>query len=159
LIDDNFLATERDRLRMLEGVKLSRRLARGSVFGRFQAGELIPGDAVADDALLEVVAANLATYGHPTSTVPMGGANDPRAVVDSRGAVRGLSNIRVVDASIIPEIPSTVRISPRSWSLNGSSASCTGSDRGFSLPPCTHSQRTAAIGVNADLPVGAVAQH
>ena len=38
-----------------------------------------------------------------TSTVPMGGANDPRAVVDSRGAVRGLSNIRVVDASIIPD--------------------------------------------------------
>ena len=108
LIDNNFLATERDQARMLEGVKLSRRLARGSVFGPLQAGELIPGDAVGDDQLLEVVAANLATYAHPTSTVPMGGANDPRAVVDSRGAVRGLSNIRVVDASIIPEIPSTV---------------------------------------------------
>jgi choline dehydrogenase len=107
-IDNNFLATERDQLRMLEGVKLSRRLARGTVFGPLQAGELIPGDAVGDDKLLEVIAANLATYGHPTSTVPMGGANDPRAVVDSLGAVRGLSNLRVVDASIIPEVPSTV---------------------------------------------------
>ena len=73
-IDNNFLATERDQLRMLEGVRLSRRLARGSVFGPLQAGELIPGDAVGDDTLLEVIAANLATYGHPTSTVPMGGA-------------------------------------------------------------------------------------
>lgn len=108
VIDNNFLDTERDRARMLEGVKLSRRLARGPVFGPLQAGELIPGDAVGDDNLLDVIIANLATYGHPTSTAPMGAYDDPSAVVDSRGAVRGLSNIRVVDASIIPENPSTV---------------------------------------------------
>jgi choline dehydrogenase len=108
LIDNNFLATERDQLRMLEGVKVSRRLARNSVFDPLLAGELIPGDAVGDEALREVIAANLATYGHPTSTVPMGGATDPAAVVDSVGAVRGLQNLRVVDASIIPEVPSTV---------------------------------------------------
>ena len=108
LIDNNFLATERDRLRMLEGVKVSRRLARSPVFGPLQAGELIPGEAVRDEALPEVIAANLATYGHPTSTVPMGGATDPEAVVDSAGAVRGLQSLRVVDASIIPRVPSTV---------------------------------------------------
>jgi choline dehydrogenase len=108
VIDNNFLATERDRQRMVEGVTLSRRLARNSVFGPIQAGELIPGDAVKDEALPDVVAANLATYGHPTSTAPMGDARDPWAVVDSAGAVRGLSNLRVVDASIIPRIPSTV---------------------------------------------------
>jgi choline dehydrogenase len=108
LIDNNFLATERDQLRILEGVKVSRRLARSAVFGPLQAGELIPGDAIRDEALPEVIAANLATYGHPTSTVPMGGATDPAAVVDSVGAVRGLQNLRVVDASIIPRVPSTV---------------------------------------------------
>jgi choline dehydrogenase len=108
LIDNNFLATERDQLRMLEGVKVSRRLAGSSVFGPLQAGELIPGDAVPDDALPEAIATNLATYGHPTSTVPMGGPTDPAAVVDSFGAVRGLRNIRVADASIIPRVPSTV---------------------------------------------------
>ena len=108
LIDNNFLATERDQLRMLEALKLSRRLARSPVFGPLQAGELIPGDAVRDEALPEVIAANLATYGHPTSTVPMGGASDPAAVVDSAGVVRGLHNLRVVDASVIPHVPSTV---------------------------------------------------
>jgi choline dehydrogenase len=108
LIDNNFLATERDQLRILEGVKVSRRLARSPVFGPLQAGELIPGDAVHDETLPGVIAANLATYGHPTSTVPMGGATDPAAVVDAVGAVRGVQNLRVVDASIIPRVPSTV---------------------------------------------------
>jgi choline dehydrogenase len=108
LIDNNFLATERDQLRILEGVKVSRRLAHSSVFGPLQAGELIPGDAVPDDALPEAIAANLATYGHPTSTVPMGSPGDPAAVVDSLGCVRGLQNLRVADASIIPRVPSTV---------------------------------------------------
>ena len=37
------------------------------------------------------IAGNLAVYGHPTSTVPMGGSVDPQAVVDSVGTVRGVS--------------------------------------------------------------------
>ena len=78
------------------------------MFAPFTAGEMIPGDAVADDALPEVIAGNLAVYGHPTSTVPMGGPGNPSAVVDAVGAVQGLTGLRVVDASIIPEIPSTV---------------------------------------------------
>jgi choline dehydrogenase len=55
-----------------------------------------------------VIAGNLAIYGHPTSTVPMGGPGNAAAVVDAVGAVNGLTGLRVVDASIIPEIPSTV---------------------------------------------------
>jgi choline dehydrogenase len=109
IIDNNFLATERDRRRMLEGVKLSRAIARNPVFAPFTAGELIPGDSVADDdTLVEVILGNLAVYGHPTSTVPMGGPDDRWAVVDSLGVVKGLAGIRVVDASIMPEVPSTV---------------------------------------------------
>jgi choline dehydrogenase len=60
-----------------------------------------------DDALAQVIAANLAVYGHPTSTAPMGGSGDPWAVVDSVGAVKGVSGLRVADASIIPEVPSS----------------------------------------------------
>jgi choline dehydrogenase len=93
---------------MLEGVRLGRAIARDPVFAPFVAAELAPGDAVADDdTLAQVIAANLAVYGHPTSTAPMGGPGDPWAVVDSVGAVKGLRGLRVADASIIPEVPSS----------------------------------------------------
>jgi choline dehydrogenase len=108
VIDNNYLGTERDARRMLEGVRLARAIARNEVFAPFAAGEIIPGDAVSDDALPEVIASNLAVYGHPTSTVPMGGPAEPWAVVDAVGTVKGLAGLRVVDASIIPEVPSTV---------------------------------------------------
>jgi choline dehydrogenase len=89
VIDTNYLATERDQARMLEGVKLSRRLARSAVFGALQVGELIPGDAVTDENLPDVIAANLATYGHPTSTAPMGGADGAGGGVCGLGGLSG----------------------------------------------------------------------
>ena len=109
LIDCNFLATGRDARRMLEGVKLARDAARSPYLASLIAGELTPGDAVADDsALAAFIAGNVSTYYHPTSTAPMGGPADPQAVVDPVGAVMGTSRLRVVDASIIPDTPSTV---------------------------------------------------
>jgi choline dehydrogenase len=108
LIDPNYLGTERDAARLLEGVKLGRAIAANPEFAKFVAAELTPGESVTDDAALaEVIAAYVAVYGHPTSTAPMGGADDPWAVVDSVGAVRGVAGLRVVDASIIPEVPSS----------------------------------------------------
>ena len=108
LIDPNYLGTSRDTRRLLEAVKLGRAIARNPVFAPFIAGELTPGDAVADDgALAQAIAASPAVYGHPTSTAPMGGPGDPWAVVDSVGAVKGVSGLRVADASIIPEVPSS----------------------------------------------------
>ena len=47
-----------------------------------------------------VIEANIASYGHPCATAPMG------AVVDPTGAVRGIANLRVIDASILPRVPS-----------------------------------------------------
>jgi choline dehydrogenase len=108
VIDDNYLGTERDVRRMVEGVRISRAIGRLEPFASVTAGEILPGDAVSDDDLTDVVVGNLQVYGHPTSTAPMGGPKDPYGVVDSVGAVKGLSSLRVVDASIIPEIPSTV---------------------------------------------------
>ena len=109
LIDDNYLGTDRDRRRMLEGVKLARDLARDPALAPYLAGRLIPAELPDEDEdLIRFIQSNLAVYGHPTSTAPMGGPGDPWAVVDSRGAVNGLDALRVVDASIIPHVPSTV---------------------------------------------------
>ena len=105
-IDCNFLAEDRDARRMLEGVKLTRKLGRNPALAQFIELEIIPGDAVGDDQLADAIASNLASYGHPTATAPMGGPQDPWAVVDSHGAVKGIDGLRVVDASIMPVVPS-----------------------------------------------------
>jgi choline dehydrogenase len=110
-INCNFLAEGRDLRRMLEGVRLARRIGRNAALARFLELEIIPGDAVGDDQLEDVVTSNLASYGHPTATAPMGGPDHPWAVVDSRGAVKGIRGLRVVDASIMPVVPS-VAINP-----------------------------------------------
>jgi choline dehydrogenase-like flavoprotein len=52
------------------------------------------------------IVASVAAYLHPTSTVLMGADSDPTAVVDAWGNVRGIEALRVVDASILPDIPS-----------------------------------------------------
>jgi choline dehydrogenase len=110
-IDCNFLAEGRDLRRMLEGVRLARRIGRNPTLARFLELEILPGNAVTDDQLEAAVTSNLASYGHPVASAPMGGGDDPWAVVDTRGAVKGLSALRVVDASIVPVVPS-VAINP-----------------------------------------------
>jgi choline dehydrogenase len=118
-IDCNFLSVDRDARRMLEGVKLARRLGRHPALAQFLELELMPGEGVADEQLADVIAANLASYGHPVATAPMGGPQDPWAVVDSNGAVKGIDGLRVVDASIMPVVvsvalnPTTIMIAER----------------------------------------------
>jgi choline dehydrogenase len=118
-IDCNYLHEGRDARRMLEGVKLARKIGRNPALAQFLELEILPGDAVGDDQLAEVIASNLASYGHPVATAPMGGPEDRWAVVDSHGAVKGIDGLRVVDASIMPVVvsvalnPTTIMIAER----------------------------------------------
>ncbi|WP_130178990.1 GMC family oxidoreductase [Cryobacterium sp. SO1] len=106
-IDLNLLSTPHDRSRMLEGVKLSRRIASNPIFAGISELEMMPGAGVqTDEDLAQVIGEQLASYAHPTSTAPMGAAGDPWAVVDAAGAVLGLRSLRVIDASIMPFVPS-----------------------------------------------------
>lgn len=103
----NFFQERRDLRRMLEAVRLSRRIGRTAPFSDLIDSEMMPGEDVPDDAALEkAVVAAVDGYAHPTSTVRMGVASDPTAVVDGNGKVRGVQGLHVVDASIMPEIPS-----------------------------------------------------
>jgi choline dehydrogenase len=108
LIDSNYLGTGRDGRRAMEAFTIGRTISRQADFARVTAGELIPGPSVTDDDAARHVFHSLAPYGHPTSTAPMGSDVMPWTVVDTVGAVRGVERLRVVDASIIPEVPSTV---------------------------------------------------
>ena len=107
VIDLNLLAAPRDRSRMLEGLKLSRGIGLSKAFSAVSAQEIRPGEEVKDDAdLRQALDEQIASFQHATSTVPMGGDNDEWAVVDGTGAVRGVPNLRVIDASILPAVPS-----------------------------------------------------
>jgi choline dehydrogenase len=107
VIDLNLLATPRDRSRMLEGMKLSRGIGLGKVFGAVADSELSPGKQIQGDADLQrAIDEQVTSFQHATSTVPMGGDSDGWAVVDGAGAVRGIGNLRVIDASILPAVPS-----------------------------------------------------
>jgi 5-(hydroxymethyl)furfural/furfural oxidase len=61
--------------------------------------------AADDDALAEHIRQNVAGTFHPVGTCRMGAINDRDAVVDTAGRVRGISGLRVVDASIMPTVP------------------------------------------------------
>lgn len=103
-IDLNFLAEASDRARLLEGVKLARKLGHSAPLSPLVHSELAPGIQAEDEAAIErSIRDTLDTYHHPTSTVPMGRDGDTRAVLDLECRVRGLQGLRVVDASIFPD--------------------------------------------------------
>jgi 5-(hydroxymethyl)furfural/furfural oxidase len=58
-----------------------------------------------DDALAEHIRDNVAGMFHVAGSCRMGAASDPNAVVDGAGRVRGFEGLRVVDASIMPNVP------------------------------------------------------
>lgn len=107
IIRFNFFQEPSDLRRMVEAVRMSRRIGRTAPFRDVVEFEMTPGKDVQDDAALEkAIIASVDGYSHPTSSVPMGGADDPGAVVDANGAVRGVDALHVVDASIMPDIVS-----------------------------------------------------
>jgi 5-(hydroxymethyl)furfural/furfural oxidase len=76
------------------------------VFGRLTGRRIDLAELVNDKAALaDYVRDNVAGTFHVCGTCRMGREDDPDAVVDNSGRVRGLSGLRVVDASIMPAVP------------------------------------------------------
>lgn len=105
-IHPNYLATDHDIAEARLGVRLLREIARTRPLADIIVEELLPGPAVADDeALFADFRARADTVYHPTSTCRMG--PDPRSsVVDARLRVHGIGGLRVIDASIFPQVTS-----------------------------------------------------
>ncbi|MDJ0699633.1 MAG: GMC family oxidoreductase N-terminal domain-containing protein [Woeseiaceae bacterium] len=105
IIDLNLLDDEADRRTMLAGAKLLRAILARPELKSGNARELVPGPGVAsDEELWDLIASRLGTAYHPVGTCRMGNADDPRCVVDPSLRVIGLENVRVADASVMPEI-------------------------------------------------------
>ena len=97
----NYLATERDRRVMVEGLKLARRIVNAPPLRDYVADEYRPGAKVqSDDEWLAYCREIGETVFHPTSTCRMG------KVVDEKLKVLGVDGLRVIDASVIPVVPS-----------------------------------------------------
>ena len=108
-IHPGHLRHEDDRSRMAEAVIEARRIARTAAMASIATGpELSPGPAVADDdldALESWITRGVGTFHHPVGTCSIGPDPGTGAVVDARGAVHGLDDLYVADASIMPRIP------------------------------------------------------
>jgi choline dehydrogenase len=105
VIDPNYFSDSADVKVALAGVRLARRIAGAPALKRFPLGaEVMPGaDLTADGELESYCRAMAETCYHPAGTCKMG--SDPMAVVDPEFRVRGIAGLRVVDASVFPELP------------------------------------------------------
>ena len=101
----NYLATEVDRTANVEGLKILRKILQAPALKSYVTEEVEPGVKVStDEELLNFCRQRGSTVYHPTSTCRMG--SDALAVVDQRLRVRGIEGLRVVDASIMPDLVS-----------------------------------------------------
>jgi choline dehydrogenase len=107
VIQPNYLAAESDRRVLLAGMKLARRLLHSKALSKYYDREDFPGDqAQSDEDLMTAAKQRGTTTFHLMGTCRMAPDSDPTAVVDDQLRVRGLEGLRVVDASIMPTMPS-----------------------------------------------------
>jgi len=106
VIRPNYFSDPEDLRVLREGVKSLRRIFAQPAFDRYRGIELAPGPLVQTDTEIEAwLRATADTVFHPVGSCKMG--NDPMAVVDQNLKVHGIDNLRIVDASIMPRMPSS----------------------------------------------------
>jgi choline dehydrogenase-like flavoprotein len=90
---------------MRRGLRMIRELVASENLRSFAGEELSPGSAAQTDEALDAhVRATMGTVHHPIGTCKMGADSDDNAVVDGNLRVRGIENLRVVDASVMPDL-------------------------------------------------------
>ncbi len=104
-IKANYLSVEADRIAIREGVKRVRELFRQPAFADYRGDETVPGTQVQTDAEIDAFVRRTAgSIYHPVGTCRMG--VDQESVVDEELRVRGIDGLRVVDASVMPNLVS-----------------------------------------------------
>ena len=101
----NYLSTDSDKKIAIDSIKVARKIADANSLKKYILEEYVPGPAFeSDEELLEAAKNNSQSIYHPVGTCKMG--NDIDSVVDEKLKVHGVSGLRVVDASIMPELVS-----------------------------------------------------
>lgn len=99
----NYLEAHHDRRELVEGVRRARELVAAPAFDQFRGEEMLIGAGAQTDAEIEsALLASIETDYHPCGTCRMGVDDD--AVVDGEMRVQGVEGLRVVDASVMPQI-------------------------------------------------------
>lgn len=111
-IEERMLSDERDLVRLRDGVRRTCAFARHRAFDRIaESMELHdwpgvgPDAALPDDAIDDWMRATVADTWHLVGTCRMGAPDDPRTVVDPECRVLGVEGLRVIDGSVMPEVP------------------------------------------------------
>ena len=105
-LDFGCLSDPRDLARLRDAVRRCVQIFEHPAFGDLLAGRVSPTDEdlASDDALDAWIRERVGIAGHVSVTCRMGPASDPTAVVDQYCRVHGLEGLRVVDASVMPDI-------------------------------------------------------
>jgi choline dehydrogenase len=112
-IAPNYLSTPEDRQVAADSLRVTRRIVSQSALAKYQPEEYKPGLQFQSDEELATLAGDIATtIFHPVGTTKMGRDGDSEAVVDSHLRVRGVRDLRVVDAGVMPTITSGNTNSP-----------------------------------------------
>lgn len=101
-IDPNFLGDDQDLEDLVQGFKLTRKLMQSPSLSELYKQDLFTANVESDDDIRDVLKARVDTVYHPVGSCKMG--VDAMAVVDPELRVYGIQNLRVVDASIMPNV-------------------------------------------------------
>jgi choline dehydrogenase-like flavoprotein len=106
-IRQGFLSTDADWRALRAGVRMAREIAAQPAMHEFIGREIAPGSDKNSDADIDAHIRNTAiTVHHPASTCKMGKQSDESAVVDSELRLYGVAALRIVDASVMPDLVS-----------------------------------------------------
>jgi len=101
----NFLREPEAQRVAIDAIRLTRRIIAQPAMAKFQPEEIVPGDRVqTDEEILAYARQTVITVFHQSGTCKMGPSSDRRAVVDDRLRVHGMEGLRVIDASIMPNV-------------------------------------------------------
>jgi 4-pyridoxate dehydrogenase len=104
-IEPNFFSRDKDLKVIRDGMRMAREVLAQSPLQRFGSVESVPGvDKTSDAEFNDYIRATATTVYHPLGTCKMGGERDETAVVDPELKLRGIEGLRVVDASVMPDL-------------------------------------------------------